>query len=98
MSHMYSDSKSEDDSCPRTAGRKPSSGRESLQVLSGKILEDDCSGFDFWRENIQRAESMVVEFDSLGVDEDDRPVIIEYKRAVNENVVDQGLFCLALAP
>src|SRR3982750_4797856 len=30
--------------------------------------------------------------DTLGLDEDDCPVIIEYKRAVNENVINQGLF------
>src|SRR3954451_15540951 len=32
--------------------------------------------------------------DSLGLDEDDCPVIVEYKRAVNENVINQGLFYL----
>src|SRR5919206_4781244 len=32
--------------------------------------------------------------DTLGLDEDGTPVIIEYKRAVNENVVNQGLFYL----
>src|SRR5688500_8101350 len=32
--------------------------------------------------------------DSLGIDEDDCPVIIEYKRATNENVINQGLFYL----
>ncbi|MCK1520919.1 DUF5655 domain-containing protein [Bradyrhizobium sp. 17] len=32
--------------------------------------------------------------DTLGLDEDDSPVIIEYKRAVNENVINQGLFYL----
>lgn len=32
--------------------------------------------------------------DSLGLDEDGGPVIIEYKRAINENVVSQGLFYL----
>ena len=28
--------------------------------------------------------------DTLGLDEDDCPVIIEFKRAVNENVINQG--------
>ena len=28
--------------------------------------------------------------DTLGIDENHRPVIIEYKRAVNENVINQG--------
>ena len=32
--------------------------------------------------------------DTLGLDEDGSPVIIEYKRAVNENVINQGLFYL----
>jgi len=32
--------------------------------------------------------------DTLGIDEDGCPVIIEYKRALNENVINQGLFYL----
>lgn len=32
--------------------------------------------------------------DSLGVDENNCPVIIEYKRSTNENVINQGLFYL----
>lgn len=32
--------------------------------------------------------------DTLGLDEDGCPVIIEYKRAVNENVINQGLYYL----
>jgi predicted transport protein len=32
--------------------------------------------------------------DTLGIDENNCPVIIEYKRATNENVVNQGLFYL----
>lgn len=32
--------------------------------------------------------------DSLGLDENGSPVILEYKRATNENVVNQGLFYL----
>lgn len=32
--------------------------------------------------------------DTLGLDEDGSPVIIEYKRSVNENVINQGLFYL----
>lgn len=32
--------------------------------------------------------------DSLGLDENNSPVIFEYKRAVNENVINQGLFYL----
>ena len=32
--------------------------------------------------------------DTLGIDENKNPVIIEYKRAINENVINQGLFYL----
>jgi RecB family endonuclease NucS len=32
--------------------------------------------------------------DTLGLDENGCPVILEYKRATNENVVNQGLFYL----
>jgi predicted transport protein len=32
--------------------------------------------------------------DTLGLDEDGCPIIIEYKRAINENVINQGLFYL----
>ncbi|WP_103664998.1 DUF5655 domain-containing protein [Gracilimonas amylolytica] len=32
--------------------------------------------------------------DTLGIDENGSPVIIEYKRAMNENVINQGLFYL----
>lgn len=32
--------------------------------------------------------------DSLGIDENHNPVIIEYKRSTNENVINQGLFYL----
>jgi RecB family endonuclease NucS len=32
--------------------------------------------------------------DTLGLDENGSPVIIEYKRALNENVINQGLFYL----
>ena len=32
--------------------------------------------------------------DSLGVDENNCPVIFEYKRSSNENVINQGLFYL----
>ena len=32
--------------------------------------------------------------DTLGIDENDNPVIIEYKRGTNENVITQGLYYL----
>ena len=35
--------------------------------------------------------------DTLGIDENASPVIIEYKRATNENVINQGAFLSGLA-
>ena len=32
--------------------------------------------------------------DSIGIDENNSPVIFEYKKGVNENVINQGLFYL----
>ena len=32
--------------------------------------------------------------DSIGIDENNSPVIFEYKRSTNENVINQGLFYL----
>ena len=32
--------------------------------------------------------------DSLGIDENNCPVIFEYKRSIDENVINQGLFYL----
>ena len=32
--------------------------------------------------------------DTLGIDEDNAPVVIKYKRSSNENVINQGLFYL----
>ena len=32
--------------------------------------------------------------DTLGLDENNSPVIIEYKRSLNENVINQGLYYL----
>ena len=32
--------------------------------------------------------------DTLGIDENNYPIIIEYKRSLNENVINQGLFYL----
>ncbi len=32
--------------------------------------------------------------DSIGLDENNCPVILEYKRSMNENVINQGLFYL----
>ena len=32
--------------------------------------------------------------DTLGIDENNSPAIVEYKRAINQNVINQGLLCM----
>jgi predicted transport protein len=62
----------------------------SLQLLFEKNLEA-LLGVRFL------ASELVTEggrMDSIGIDENRSPVIIEYKRSTNENVINQGLFYL----
>jgi RecB family endonuclease NucS len=62
----------------------------SLQLLFEKNLEA-LLGVRF------PASEFVTEggrMDTIGIDENSSPVIIEYKRATNENVINQGLFYL----
>jgi len=53
-------------------------------LLSIKFLESEYSTGKTHRGRI----------DTLGIDENGCPVIIEYKRTLNENVINQGLFYL----
>jgi len=46
------------------------------------------------RNRICHREDAWGRIDSLGIDENNCPVIIEYKRALNENVINQGLYYL----
>lgn len=58
---------------------------KNLEVLLGvRFLESEYSTGPIHRGRI----------DTLGIDEDHSPVIIEYKRATNENVINQGLYYL----
>jgi hypothetical protein len=62
----------------------------SLQTLFEQNLES-LLGIRFLASE-QRTTSGRI--DTLGIDENGSPVIIEYKRASNENVINQGLFYL----
>ena len=62
----------------------------SLQTLFEQNLES-LLGIRFLASE-QRTTSGRI--DTLGIDENSSPVIIEYKRASNENVINQGLFYL----
>jgi predicted transport protein len=62
----------------------------SLQTLFERNL-DTLLGIRFLASEYRTTSGRI---DTLGVDENGCPVIIEYKRASNENVVNQGLFYL----
>ena len=66
---------------------------KSLQVLFEKNLEA-LLGVRFLVSEHSTGAVHGGRIDTLGIDEDGSPVIIEYKRLVNENVINQGLFYL----
>ena len=66
---------------------------KSLQTLIEKNLEI-MLGVRFLGSEYVTGKSHGGRIDTLGIDENSCPVIIEYKRAVNENVMNQGLFYL----
>jgi predicted transport protein len=65
----------------------------SLQVLLEQHLEDFL-GVHFLASEYSTGPTHGGRIDTLGLDENNCPVIIEYKRALNENVMNQGLFYL----
>lgn len=66
---------------------------KSLQTLIEKHLEA-LLGVRFLASEYVTGKTHGGRIDTLGIDENRCPVIIEYKRALNENVVSQGLFYL----
>jgi hypothetical protein len=66
---------------------------KSLQTLFEQNL-DALLGISFLASEHSTGRVHGGLIDTLGLDEDRCPVIIEYKRAVNENVINQGLFYL----
>lgn len=66
---------------------------KSLQVLFEANLEA-LLGIRFLATEHSTGPVHGGRIDTLGLDEDNSPVIIEYKRAVNENVINQGLYYL----
>lgn len=66
---------------------------KSLQALIERHL-DTFLGVHFLETEYATGKTHGGRIDTLGVDENGCPVIIEYKRATNENVVTQGLFYL----
>lgn len=80
---------------------------ESVKELKGSSVAVEKSLQSFIERNMEKLLSirfLETEYstgkthggriDTLGIDENGCPVIIEYKRAMNENVINQGLFYL----
>ncbi|WP_062515119.1 DUF5655 domain-containing protein [Halobacillus sp. KGW1] len=66
---------------------------KSLQETLEKHLETFL-GVRFLSSEYSTGKKHAGRIDTLGIDENHAPVIIEYKRSVNENVINQGLFYL----
>src|SRR3954454_286624 len=66
---------------------------KSLQTLIEQNL-DALLGIRFLASEYSTGKTHGGRIDTLGIDENGCPVIIEYKRALNENVINQGLFYL----
>jgi len=64
-----------------------------LQSLIEANLET-LLGIRFLATEYSTGKTHAGRIDSLGLDENDCPVILEYKRSVGENVINQGLFYL----
>jgi len=74
-------------------GAKSVAIEKSLQALFEKHLES-LLGVRFLATEHSTGKKHGGRIDTLGLDENGCPVIIEYKRATNENVINQGLFYL----
>jgi predicted transport protein len=66
---------------------------KSLQTLIEKHLEAFLA-VRFLASEYKTGKTHGGRIDTLGLDDNNCPVIIEYKRAVNENVINQGLYYL----
>ena len=66
---------------------------KSLQTLIEKHLEIFL-GVRLLESEYRTGKTHGGRIDTLGIDENDSPVIIEYKRSLNENVINQGLYYL----
>lgn len=66
---------------------------KSLQTLMERNLEA-LLGIRFLASEYFTGKKHRGRIDTLGIDENNSPVIIEYKRSTNENVINQGLYYL----
>ena len=69
----------------------------ALEKSLQKLIEDnlvELLGIRFLATEHSTGKTHGGRIDTLGIDENGCPVIVEYKRAINENVINQGLFYL----
>ena len=66
---------------------------KTLQTMIEQNL-DPLLGIRFLSSEYKTGSVHGGRIDTLGIDENNSPVIIEYKRALNENVINQGLYYL----
>lgn len=66
---------------------------KSLQTYIEKNLET-LLGITFLETEYSTGKTHGGRIDTIGIDENGFPVIIEYKRSINENVINQGLYYL----
>lgn len=66
--------------------------RQLQQLIEHNMTE--ILGVRFLASEYETGKLHAGRIDSLGIDENGSPVIIEYKRTTNENVINQGLFYL----
>lgn len=78
----------------RSGVREIPSGTVTLEKEIQTVIENNMS--TFFGVTFLRSEYRVDggRMDSIGIDENYCPVIFEYKRSLNENVINQGLFYL----
>jgi len=72
---------------------KTSGLEKTLQTLIEQNLQV-LLGVHFLKTEHDTGKTHSGRIDTLGIDENRCPVIIEYKRSVNENIINQGLFYL----
>lgn len=78
---------------PKEIPSQSAAVEKSLQALFEANLEA-LLGVRFLATEYTTGQVHRGRIDTLGIDENGCPVIIEYKRALNENVINQGLFYL----
>ena len=72
-------------------------GSVALEKSLQKVIEDNMEtlfGVRFLASEFRTGPRHGGRIDSLGLDENGSPLIFEYKRSMNENVINQGLFYL----